>query len=247
MKKVLIAALVSTVLLTSGCGGGPKLSKDYTAFRASSPRSILIAPVINHSNEVDAADLFMTTLAVPLAERGYYVFPTNATKKLMDAEGLGDPGLIHQTPTPDLGRVFAADAIMYVEVLEWKSSYKVINNNIEVEFLYTLKSAKDNSVLWQDQQRYVYSHSANSGNFLANMIANAIQGAIDSTKRDFTPLAQQANLIVLTPAGTGVPFGPRSPDFKGNDKNFPATGKGNVSNSTREAISAPGVHGEKAN
>jgi hypothetical protein len=242
MKKIFTIALLSTALLISGCGGGRKLSKDYTAFRASNPNSILVAPVINHSNEVDAADLFMTTLAVPLAERGYYVFPTNASKKLMDAEGLGDPGLIHQAPTTDLGRVFGADSIMYVEVIDWKTGYQVVNNKIQVEFLYTLKSAKDNSVLWQDQQKYVYSRSANTGNLLANMVANAIQGAINSTKRDFTPLAQQANILVLTPAGTGVPFGPRSSDAKKNDKYFPETGSGNISNATREAISAPGVH-----
>lgn len=245
MNKILTASLFSTALLLSGCGGGPKLSKDYATFRSNSPNSILVAPVINHSNEVDAADLFMTTLAVPLAERGYYVFPTNAAKKLMDAEGLGDPGLIHQAPTTDLGRVFGADAIMYVEVIEWKTGYQVVSNKIEVEFLYTLKSAKDNSVLWQDQKRYVYSQSANSGNFLVNMVANAVQGAINSTKRDFTPLAQQANLIVLTPAGTGVPFGARSRDSKDNDKYYPATGTGNISNATREAISAPGVRAIK--
>jgi hypothetical protein len=245
MKKVLTSALLSMLVTLSGCGGGPKISRDYTAFRNLDPHSIVIAPVINHTNEVDAADLFMTTLAVPLAERGYYIFPTNAVKKLMDAEGLGDPGLIHQTPTPDLGRIFSSDAVMYVEVLKWKSAYQVVNNKIEVEFLYTLKSSKDNSVLWQDQQSYVYSNSANSGNLIANMVANAIQGAINSTRRDFTPLAQQANLIALTPAGTGVPFGPRSRDYKKNEKYYPDTGSGNVSNATREAISAPGVHSIK--
>lgn len=241
MKKLYLSAALTAAVALSGCATNKVVSKDYAAFRAQSPRSILIAPVINHSNEVDAANLFMTTLAVPLAERGYYVFPTNATKKLMDAEGLGDPGLIHKVPTPELGRIFAADAVMYVEVLDWKSSYKVVNNSVDVEFLYTLKSTKDNSVLWQDQQRYSYSSSSNSGNIFADLIANAIKGAIDSTKRDFTPLAQQANLIVITPPGTGLPFGQRSTNAKSNDKLYPATGSGKVTNAVKEAISAPGL------
>ena len=241
MKNRIIASLVVLPLVLSGCAATTVRPKDYTAFAKDSPRSILIVPVVNHSNEVDAADLFMTTLAVPLSERGYYVFPTNASKKLMEAEGLGDPGLIHQTATPDLARVFGTDAVMYVEVIDWKSSYQIVNSSITVEFLYTLKSGKDNTVLWQDQQRYVYSTSSNSGNILADLLANAIKSAIDSTRRDFTPLAMQANLIVLTPYENGVPFGPRSPNRALNEKYYKANGSGRISNATREALSAPGL------
>jgi hypothetical protein len=241
MKTSALASFIALPLLLAGCAGNKVIPKDYTAFSNASPKSLLIVPVVNHSNEVDAADLFMTTLAVPLSERGYYVFPTNASKKLMEAEGLGDPGLIHQTPTPDLARVFGTDAVMYVEVLDWKSNYQILSSSIDVEFLYTLKSGKDNSVLWQDQQRYVYSASSNSGNILADLLANAIRGAIDSTRRDFTPLAMQANLIVLTPAENGIPFGHRSPNLKLNQKLYPSNGSGRVSNATREALSAPGL------
>lgn len=87
--------LVALASLTA-CGSTTGVNRlDYTRFNEAAPHSVLVVPVINHSNETQAADLFLTTLAVPLAERGYYVFPTNMSKKLIDNEGLSDPGLVH--------------------------------------------------------------------------------------------------------------------------------------------------------
>lgn len=215
--------------------------KDYTAMHSESPRSILVVPVVNHTNEVDAANLFLTTVAMPLSERGYYVFPTNASRMLMEAEGLGDAGLVHGTQTSRLAKVFGADAVLYVEVLKWKSNYKVISSDTETAMLYTLKSGKTDQVLWQDEQEYVHSYSANSGNIFADLIANAISAAVNSTKSDFTPVAMGANVTVLTPAGTGLPFGPYSPNEANNLKLYPASGNGKISDATQEAMSAPGL------
>lgn len=225
----------------SACATNQITPKDYTAFNAERPRSILVVPVINHTNEADAANLFLTTMAVPLAERGFYVFPTNATRNLMEAEGLGDAGLVHGTPTSQLAQVFGADSVLYVEVLQWDSNYNVLSSNITTEMLYTLKSGKTDQVLWQDQQAYVHSNSPSSGNFLADLIVTAVSAAVDSTRSDFTPVAMGANASVLMPAGVGMPFGPYSPSFSQNSALFPATGTGAVTAATREAISAPGL------
>src|SRR5687767_9914919 len=105
MNSLRLALVVAITTVLGACATAPA-SKDYTAFMTAKPRSILIVPVINHSSEVEAADLFLTTLAVPLAERGYYVFPTNMTKKLMETDGLSDPQLVHSTDTRRLGALF---------------------------------------------------------------------------------------------------------------------------------------------
>lgn len=241
MKKPLLIGLLACGAALSGCSTTVVEPKDYTSYYADAPRSILVVPVVNHSNEVDASELFLTTMAVPLAERGFYVFPTNATTTMMGAEGLSDPGFVHQAPTPDLARLFDADAVLYVEVLDWDSNYEVISSSIETEFLYTLKSARTGQVLWQDQQRYVHSTSANSGNPLADLLANALTSVINNTKSDFTPMAIQANIAVLSPAGQGLPFGHRNELVSKNDEYYPATGTGKISNAEREAMSAPGV------
>jgi hypothetical protein len=242
MKNVAKIALLMCGLALAGCASTPLAPKDYSRFYINNPKSILVVPVVNHSNEVDASQLFLTTMAVPLAERGFYVFPTNATSTMMNAEGLSDPGFVHQAPTADLARLFGADAVLYVEVLDWDSNYAVVSSSIETEFLYTLKSAQDGAVLWQDQQRYVHSTSSNSGNIFADLLVNVVTAAINSTKSDFTPLAIAANVTVLSPAGQGLPFGHRNPLSSDNKKYFPETGTGNISDATQEAISAPGIH-----
>ncbi len=52
MKKLYVAAALTAALSLSGCAGNRVAPKDYAAFRAQAPRSILIAPVINHSRAV---------------------------------------------------------------------------------------------------------------------------------------------------------------------------------------------------
>lgn len=240
LRKVLAASAAFTL---AACGGVQVAPKDYSTFAAEAPRSILVVPVVNHTNEVEAANLFLTTLAVPLAERGFYTFPTNATRRLMEAEGLGDAGLVHETPTSTLANIFGADAVLYVEILKWESDYNIVNSAVKTEMLYTLKSGKSDVVLWQDQQEYEHRTSANTGNFLANLIANAVTAALDSTRSDYTPVAMSANVFVMTPQGNGLPFGPYSTAYGENAKLFPATGTGKISDAQQEAISAPGITG----
>ena len=233
--------LATVALSLSACATTKIPPKDYTSLNSEAPRSILVVPVVNHTNEVDAANLFLTTTALPLAERGFYVFPTNAARKLMEAEGLGDAGLVHGTQTSRLAKVFGADAVLYVEVLKWESNYNVLSSEMKTGMLYTLKSGKTDEVLWQDEQDYVHSFSANSGNIFADLIANAVSAAINSTKSDFTPVAMGANVTVLSPAGSGIPFGPYSPSYSENAKLFPSSGSGKITDATQEAISAPGL------
>lgn len=236
MRVVTLLSVLLPATILAACAAGP-VPKDYSAFRAASPHSILIVPVINHSAETEAADLFLTTLAVPLAERGYYVFPTNMTKKLIQNDGLSDPQLVHQAPTQQVARLFNADSVLYVEILDWKSKFAITAANIEVKFLYTVKDGKTNTLLWQDGQSFVYSQGGNSGNIFANIIAAAIISAVDNTRSDYTPVAMGANVAALLTPGQGLPYGPYSPLGEANRKAFPSLGNGHVSNAKTVAVS----------
>lgn len=45
--------------------------KDLAEFVAAQPRSILVIPVVNNSVDLTAGDYFLSTVPVPLVERGY--------------------------------------------------------------------------------------------------------------------------------------------------------------------------------
>jgi hypothetical protein len=235
-KGLLVVGLAANL---AGCVTAPA-PKDYTSFRNHDPHSILVVPVINHSNEVQAGDLFLTTLAVPLAERGYYVFPTNMVKDIMQNEGLADAYLVHKTPTQNLASLFDAQAVLYVEIIDWKSQYVLTASNITVQFLYTLKDGKTGDMLWQKQQTFVYSKSANSGNIFVDLIANAIDAAITNGRADYTPVAINANALALLTPGQGLPYGPHSTNYKKDNKEFPSSGSGDISDATQAAVSTPG-------
>ncbi|GEQ99040.1 lipoprotein [Iodidimonas gelatinilytica] len=235
-KNTIFLALIA--ILLSACASSMQ-PKDYSLFREANPRSVVIVPVINHSQEAEAADLFLTTLAIPLAERGYYVFPTNMVRSMMEEDGLADAHLVHSTETPILGSLFGADAILYVEILDWKSQYALLSSSIVVEFLYTLKDARTGALLWQDQQQFIQQKGGSSGNIFADMIAAAITAGVDNAKSDYTPAAHMANAMAMVPPGQGLPFGPYSPNYGTDQELYAATGSGHFSDATEMAVSYP--------
>jgi len=225
--------------LVGACSTPPSL--DYSRYYAAQPRSIVVVPVINHTNDAEASNLFLSTLAIPLAERGYYVFPTNMVKDMMEQEGLSDPYLVHSTPTPQLAGLFGADAVLYVEILNWKSTYAVLATGIKVEFVYTLKDGRNGNVLWQHQREYFHNQSSSSGNIFVDLIATAIVAAVESSRSDYTPVAVAANAMAVGPAGTGLPFGPYNPNRSSNASTFKATGDGRFSDARWQPVSSGGA------
>ncbi|MGH6803061.1 MAG: GNA1162 family protein, partial [Methyloceanibacter sp.] len=103
------------------------VKKDLSAFYAAPPRSILVVPTVNRSLDVDAPNYVLSTLPVPLAEKGYYVFPVNTAKFVLEQEGLYEGERIHQQPAAALARLFHADAVLYVTINRWDAQYVVLS------------------------------------------------------------------------------------------------------------------------
>jgi hypothetical protein len=198
--------LLGAMLALAGCA--PKTPKDYTDFKAEAPRSILIVPVANKSTEADAPDNFLATLPVPLAERGYYVFPVNMVKRTMEDDGLSDADMVGAADTVRLAGLFGADAVLYATIEDWNARYIVISETTTVKVQYTLKSGKSGKTLWDRTIVTQYSPQANGGNPLANLIAGAIAAAIERAHPSYLRLARQANTVAFYQEGQGVLSGP---------------------------------------
>lgn len=222
IRVLATATLVAGGLLASACVSGPT-PKNYAAFRGENPRSILVVPALNATVNVDAADYFTSTISVPIAERGYYVFPAHMVKRLLDDEGLSDAGLVHQADASRFAPLFGCDSVMFVEIKKWESQYIVISTSTNVEFVYTLKSCRTGQTLWTDTQALSYSPDAsNSGNPLVDLVAQAIVSALEKAQPNYIPLAQQANLLATHTIGQGLPAGPYLVGQHGQDEDqFP--------------------------
>ena len=152
--RILLVALALASGL--GCATAP-VSKDYARLVAADPRSILIVPVVNKSVDVDAASYFLSTIPVPVAERGYYVFPVNMVKRVLEDDGLSDASLVHQADPTRLCKLFGADAVLYVTIDRWDAQYMLISTTVTVELDYVLKDGKTGDVLWGTHETMRYT------------------------------------------------------------------------------------------
>jgi hypothetical protein len=214
--KRLCSAIVVTAALAIGVAivpAGAATAGVYSAFRQESPRSILIVPVLNNTVNVNAPDFFLSTVSRPFADRGYYVFPTHMVKRVLEDDGLADPGLVHGADPRRLGGLFGCDAVLYVSIEEWTSKYIVLATSTQVSFKYTIKSCKTGQTLWTDTESRVYSPQNNnsSGNLLADLLAQALVAALEKGMPNYMPLTIEANAAAAGGRGRGIPAGPYLP------------------------------------
>lgn len=204
-------------LLLCACQATMPAKRDYSKFREDSPRSILVVPAINRSVDVDAPNYYLSTITRPLAERGYYVYPVNLVKRVMEDDGLSDADLVHGADARKLGELFGTDAVLYVTIERWDARYIVLSTTVTVEFSYALKSTKTNEVIWDGKQSLVYAPQNNSSGGIAGLVAAAISAAITKAAPNYMPLTRQANTLVVYSPGRGLPAGPYDEKF-GKDR-----------------------------
>jgi hypothetical protein len=203
-----IFCLLAAVFLT-GCVATQPVKKDMSAFEAAAPRSILVVPTINKSLDVDAPNYVLAALPMPIAEKGYYVFPVNTTKYVLEQEGYYEGERIHQQPTESLAKLFGADAVLYVSINRWDAQYAFITTTVTVEFDYRLVS-KDGTEIWKEKTRMQYSpqNNNNGGSPLASILSAVISAALTRAAPNYMPLTQQANQQVFVLGANPLPDGP---------------------------------------
>lgn len=207
IRRTLIA--MAALVLATGCAVQPPVARDMSAFTAAAPRSILVVPTINKSLDVDAPNYVLATLPTPLAEKGYYVFPVNTTKMVLEQEGFYEGEKIHQQPTQSLARLFGADAVLYVTINRWDAQFALITTTVTVDFDYRLVS-KDGVEIWKDQKKMVYQPQNNNSGAspMAALIAAAVSAAMTRAAPNYMPLTKQANQQVFTMGPGAIPDGP---------------------------------------
>jgi len=187
-------------------------------------RSILVVPVVNESVEVNAPDYFLSTIVRPLAERGYYIFPVNVVKRVMEDDGLSDAYMVHRAETPRLAGLFGADAVLYVVIKRWDARYALVNTVVTVHFTYTLKSGRTGETLWHTAARMTYSpNSSNRGDGIADLIASVVVAALEKAVPNYLPLTRQANTKAIYSNVSGLPTGPLLPKSSHNTSSGTST------------------------
>lgn len=186
----MILGLCSAMLL-AGCASGPR----QFAFDEPELRSILVVPVINETNSVEADTLMHATATTPLANLGYYAFPVDTVKFVLESESLYEPERVRELGPVKLAEMFHADSVLFIKVTYWDAQYIVLNTKTKVTAEYELFKA-DGTSLWKDTVTFAKDSSSQNASLLGLMVDAAV-AAINRAAPDFRPLAKSANAYAL--------------------------------------------------
>lgn len=205
----IFAGLITSWL--TGCATAP--SKDYSAYRAANPKSILVLPPLNESPEVQATASVLSHATRPLAENGYYVVPVTLMTETFRQNGLEMAGDIHQVPPSKLRQIFAADSALYITVTDYGVSYKVIKSEAIVTAKAQLVDLRTGTELWQGQATASNQEGSNNSGGLAAMLISALVNQVVNSVTDAShPVAGIATHRLLAAGqANGMLYGPRSP------------------------------------
>jgi hypothetical protein len=216
--RLLLAAGVS---LLTACATPNRAAFDYTALRESRPASILVLPPLNNSPEVEASDSVYSSVTMPLAESGYYVFPVTLVRESFRQNGLDHPADIHQVALDKLRDIFGADTALYMTVEQYGTQYRLIDSESRVSVTAKLVDLRNGQTLWSGtaSASSAEGRNNNSGGGLIGMLLTAVVSQIiESVGNRSHEVAAIANYRLLN-AGrpNGLLYGPRAPRY-GTDR-----------------------------
>ena len=202
---------VMSILCLSACATAPY---DYTNFRQKRPKSVLVLPPLSESTEVLAPYSYLSTITRPLAERGYYVFPVALVDQMMKENGLPTPGEMHQASLKKIAEVIRPDAVLYITLKQYGSSYQVVSSETRVTIEARLVDTRSGDTIWAGNATSTKSYQDSSGNLLGMLIGAAIAQAVKSESDEAHQIAPYANNILLSTPDHGLLFGPYHPQYK---------------------------------
>ncbi len=209
----LVAALS---LALAGCSTTETF--DYQPYLDAMPRSILVLPPLDRTPEVAACYGWLSTITRPLAERGYYVFPVGLVDRILRENGLPTPGEMHQVSLAKLKEVFGADAVLYVTVTEWGTSYQVLASVTSVRVEATLVDVDTGALLWSGGGYAQHNPGQGNQGLLGMMIGAAVNQIATSVFDPTLDVSRDANAAFVGDSRRGLLIGPFHPDFEEDQK-----------------------------
>ncbi len=208
-----IAALAAAVLLAACATPTPH---DYSAFKASRPKSILVLPPLNDSADVNATPSVLAQATQPLAESGYYVIPVTLMAEAFRQNGLTTAGDIHQVEPSKLREVFGADAALYIQVTRYGVNYTLLDSAAVVSAQARLVDLQTGATLWTGaaSASSAEQNQRQQGGLLVALVTAVVKQIVNDVTDASHPIAGIASQRLL---GAGRPngllYGPRSPKY----------------------------------
>lgn len=210
-SKVILLAVVAFVL--GGCAQQPK---DYNAYKAADPKTILILPPRNSTPEVGASYGVYSNTQFPVAESGYYVLPITLVDEHFKVNGFAVPDDIHRIDRTKLLEVFGADAALYINVTDYGTRYFIIGSASVVTAEARLVDLRTGAELWMGKATASSEEGQNNQGGMAALLIGALVKQMLGTVTDQSYAISKitaGRLLSANSPGSLLP-GPRSPNYK---------------------------------
>lgn len=205
----------SAVAVLSGCATQSK-QMDYSAYKASNPKSILVLPPVNNSPDVNATSSLLAQATYPLAEAGYYVMPVTLVTETFYQNGLSNPPDMHAVAPAKLREIFGADAGLYITISRYGSTYTVLDSAAVVTASAELVDLRTGTPLWRGTATASNNEGGNnnSGGLIGLLVTAVVKQIVNSVTDASHPVAGVTSMRLLS-AGqpNGLLYGPRSPQY----------------------------------
>lgn len=111
--------------------------------------------------------------------------------------------------------IFGADAVLYLDITEFGTSYQVISSDTRVTVSAKLVDLRNGDMLWRRAATASSTETEGSSGSLVGMLVSAVVNQIVNTVSDKSYQIAGITSVRLLSAGKadGILYGPRSPNY----------------------------------
>ena len=191
---------------------------DYSALQQAKPRSILVLMPTNETTEVDAGAAVLANAIYPLSEAGYYVFSPTLVHETFKNNGIYEASEIQNVSAHKLRQIFGADAVLYMDVVKYGTSYMLLNSVSVVAVNAKLVDLRSGATLWEGSAQVSDDSSRGSSDLVGMLISAVIKQIGDTVSDAGYKLSASADAMLLGQnCNKCLLYGPYSPHY-GQDR-----------------------------
>jgi hypothetical protein len=162
----------------------------------------------------------LTQVTLPLAGSGFYVMPVSLVTESLKQNGVNQAAEAHDIPVKKLHEVFGADAVLYLNVTQYGTSYRLVDSVTTVAVEAKLVSGLTGDLLWKGSASASSAEQQNQqqGGLVGMLFTAVVKQIISTIKDESHPMAGLATCRLLaTGSSQGMLHGPRSPHYKAKE------------------------------
>ncbi len=148
---------------------------DYDRYKI---QTVTVLPVRTEAIDIRGQGIVRGMVYEKLPERGYAsTGAAHVDQVLVEKFGITDPGQIHAATPEELCQAFESDALLYGNILDWRTLTLGVHNKALVKVRFSLWSCRENREVWwaedeEDESTVDINPASAAANTLATLQAS---------------------------------------------------------------------------